>query len=58
MNAMDDVMLCYVLQRHRRPLFNKIAVFISGKYLDLLLILVTHCHAVNYLTKHHHHRHQ
>ena len=32
MNAMDDVMICYVLQRTRRPLFNNISVYISGTY--------------------------
>jgi len=30
MNAMDDVVLCYVLQRVRRPLFQNLTVYISG----------------------------
>ena len=30
MTAMDDVMICYVLQRTRRPLFRSISVYISG----------------------------
>ena len=29
-NKMDDVVLCYVLQRVKRPLFQNLTVYISG----------------------------
>ena len=38
MNAMDDVMICYVLQRTRRPLFSEISVYISGAALKCAVI--------------------
>ena len=38
MNAMDDVMICYVLQRTRRPLFSEISVYISGAALKCIVI--------------------
>ena len=52
MNAMDDVMICYVLQRTRRPLFNSISVYISGAILPSwfwILYYVVGCFHISWI---------